>query len=243
MAKSSLFSRGPGLVSQALHALVSQIPVTAEPPHDEPTRRASELAKNAAIKAAAVSGSFSLPFGPMGLATVIPDLLAVWRIQQQLVADIAATYGKSAVLTKETMVFCLFKHGGAALMQRFFTRSGQDVVVQRIANRTLQQLLEKIAIRVTQRLAAKSVSRWLPILGALGAGAYAYYDTTHVATNAIELFSKGVRIDQAPALDEEIPPTSPTVEKRKVGRKPASRSTRAKSTKTVSRSPVRRKSK
>lgn len=243
MAKPTLFSRGPGLVSQALHALVSQIPVTAEPAHDDPTRRASELAKNAAMKAAAVSGSFSLPFGPMGLATVIPDLLAVWRIQQQLVADIAATYGKSAVLTKETMVFCLFKHGGTALLQRFFTRSGDDVVVQRIANRTLQQLLEKIAIRVTQRLAAKSVSRWLPILGALGAGAYAYYDTTHVATNAIELFSKGVRLDEIPASAEETPSAPPSTGKKKVTRKSASSSARSKSAKAAGRSPVRRKPK
>jgi hypothetical protein len=40
----------------------------------------------------------ALPPGPLGLATVIPDLLAIWKLQQQLVADIAAVFGKGVVV-------------------------------------------------------------------------------------------------------------------------------------------------
>ncbi|MGH7944467.1 MAG: hypothetical protein ACREH8_14440 [Opitutaceae bacterium] len=218
MVKPAPISRGPGIISQALHALVSQIPTSTETPGIIPDERVKSLAKMAALKAAAISGSFTLPPGPFGMATVVPDLLAVWRIQQQLVGDIAGAFGKSNALTSETMVICLFKHGGAALTKPLFAREGNEVVVQRIANRTLLQLLEKIAVRVAQRIAAKSVSRWLPVLGALGAGAYAYYDTTHVATNAIELFSQKLRV--APPKTEEQP-ASPVI--------PKPRRTRAKS--------------
>ena len=200
MASPNPFSRGPGVVSAALHALVSKIPASLEVPKSNPDEHVKSLAKMAALKAAAISGSFTLPPGPLGMATVLPDLLAVWRIQQQLVADIAAAFGKTSALTSETMVISLFKHGGAALTRPLFVRQDEEVVVQRIANRTLLQLLEKIAIRIAQRIAAKSVSRWLPVLGALGAGAYAYYDTTHVATNAIDLFSQKIRL--APAEDD-----------------------------------------
>lgn len=201
-------AHSPGLVAQALHSLVSQIPDSTEKSNPAPAVRAKALAKSAAIKAAAISGGFTLPPGPFGMATVLPDLLAVWRIQQQLVADIAATFGRTDALTKETMVLCLFKHGGAALTQRLLARGDQDdVVVNRIANRTLQQLLEKIAVRVGQRLAAKSVSRWVPILGAVGAGAYAYYDTTHVATNAVELFSKPLQLTAPAEESAEIATT------------------------------------
>ena len=194
MPKSISLSHTPGIVSQALHTLVSQIPASLEAPGENPGERVKSIAKTAALKAAAISGSFTLPPGPLGMATVLPDLLAVWRVQQQLVADIAGAFGKTSALTPETMVICLFKHGGTALTKRLFARKGQDVVVQRIANRTLLQLLEKIGVRVAQRIAAKSLSRWLPVLGALGAGAYAYYDTTHVAASAIDLFSQNVRI-------------------------------------------------
>ena len=191
------------MVAKALHGLVSQIPTSAEKPADMPAVRADELAKSAAMKAAAISGTFTLPPGPLGLMTVLPDLLAVWRVQQQLVADIAAAFGRTESLTRETMILCLFKHGGAAVTQRLLSRGeSNDVVVHRIANRTLQQLLEKIAVRVAQRLATKSVSRWIPILGAVGAGAYAYYDTTQVAKNATELFSKPLHLE---AAKDELP--------------------------------------
>jgi hypothetical protein len=198
MALPSPFSRGSGIVSEALHALVSQVPSSFEAPSAHPLGRSRLLGKTAAFKAAALSGSFTLPPGPFGMATVLPDLLAVWRIQQQLVADIASTFGKTDALTPETMVICLFKHGGAALTRPLFAREGHEVVVQRITHRTLLQLLEKIAVRLTQRIAAKSLSRWLPVVGAIGAGAYSYYDTTQVAANTISLFSQELKIVPPP---------------------------------------------
>ena len=221
MPKSNPLAHTPGIVSQALHTLVSQIPTSLEVPGADPGERVKSIAKTAALKAAAISGSFTLPPGPLGMATVLPDLLAVWRVQQQLVADIAGAFGRTGALTPETMVICLFKHGGAALTKGLFARQGKDVVVQRIANRTLLQLLEKIGVRVAQRIAAKSLSRWLPILGAIGAGAYAYYDTTHVAANAIDLFSQSVRIDEGNSLE------TPAAE-RKPARRRARASTKAK---------------
>lgn len=206
-------SQFPGLVSQALLALVTKTPTSTEKVAVVPAVRAQELARNAALKAAAISGGFTLPPGPLGMATVLPDLLAVWRVQQQLVADIAAAFGRPDAVTRETMIVCLFKHGGAAITQRLVSRGkDDDVVVHRIAHRALQQLLEKIAVRIGQRIAAKSASRWLPIIGALGAGAYAYYDTSHVATNALELFSKPLRIEGEPGeptlVAAEAPPAS-----------------------------------
>ncbi|HUR57777.1 MAG TPA: hypothetical protein VM029_08705 [Opitutaceae bacterium] len=193
MAKFSR-SLDPGPVSQALHALVSQVPASTERAGANGPAHAQAIAKKAALKAAAVSGTLSLPVGPLGLATVLPDLLGIWRIQSQMVADIAAVMGRRDVLTPETMIICLFKHGGVGLTRMMFASEGEDVVVQRIANRTLQQLLEKIAIRMLQRLAAKSIARWLPFVGALGAGAYAFYDTAQVAANALELFGKRGRV-------------------------------------------------
>ena len=216
MVKPHTLSRGPGIVAEALHTLVSQIPISAEAPGPNPDERAKSLAKTAALKAAAISGSFTLPPGPFGMATVLPDLLAVWRIQQQLVADIAATFGRGHALTAETMIICLFKHGGAALTKPLFAREDKEVVVQRIAGRTLLQLLEKIGVRIAQRIAAKSVLRWLPILGAVGAGAYAYFDTAHVAKNAMELFSANLRIAEAEPAEpaEEVSATTKPVRRR-----------------------------
>ena len=55
--------------------------------------------------------------------------------------------------------------------------------------RALQSILERMGLRLTERLIGKSLSRWIPVLGAIGVGTYAYADTAKVAATAIELFS------------------------------------------------------
>jgi hypothetical protein len=39
-------------------------------------------------------------------------------------------------------------------------------------------------------------ARFFPLLGAVGVGGYAYYDTTKVAASAIELFSQSAPVDR-----------------------------------------------
>lgn len=183
-------------ITQSLFDLVSRIPNSTEPPSADPRVRARAVARSAAMKAAGISGTLALPPGPLGLATVLPDLLAIWRLQQSMVADIAATFGKTAFLHREAMAYCLFKHGSAALMRDLVVRTGERYLIRRAAVGLIQSVLEKIGIRVTRQVLEKSISRWIPVIGAVGVGAYAYYDTHKVAVTAIDLFSHDVAVDE-----------------------------------------------
>jgi hypothetical protein len=179
----------PSAVSDAILKLVSSIPSSSEPTAADPKARSQRLATTAARKAAAISAGMALPPGPIGMLTIIPDLLAIWKIQRQLVADIARVYDKTAALTRESMLWCLFKHGAAALLRDVVVRVGERFVIKRATLRLFQQLLAKISVRITQRVLGRTISRWVPLIGALSVGAYAYYDTSQVAASAIELFS------------------------------------------------------
>jgi hypothetical protein len=185
---------GPGPVSQALFELVSGIPESSERTSRDPQAKARSLATTAAMKAAGISGLCALPPGPLGLATVLPDLLAVWRVQRSLVADIAAAYGKTAYLKKETMIYCLFKHGSAALLRDLVVRAGERFLVRQAAVRTAHRILEAIGIKVTQRAVTKGLSRFIPVISSVGVGYYAYSDTQRVADTAIELFSNDITL-------------------------------------------------
>jgi hypothetical protein len=192
-------TRDSNAVTKALLDLVSRIPTSDEPASTDPEERARAIARHTAMKAAGISGALALPPGPFGLATILPDLLAIWRLQQSMVADIASAFGKTAFLRKETMIYCLFKHGGAALMRDLVARAGERYIVRHAALGAIQQILQKVGMRVTQQVIGKSISRWIPIIGALGVGAYAYYDTAQVAATAIELFSKNLELGDAEA--------------------------------------------
>jgi uncharacterized protein (DUF697 family) len=134
-------------VTEALLGLLTRIPSSQETPQSLPEERAREVAKAAAMRAAAISGALALPPGPLGLATVLPDLLAIWRLQQGMVADIAAVYGKSASLRREAMVYCLFKHGGAALVRDLVSRVGERIVIKQTTVIFIQKVLQKVGVQ------------------------------------------------------------------------------------------------
>ena len=186
----------PRSVPEILHRLIDHIPFSSEPAATDPKSRARKLGSVAAMKAAAFSGALSMPPGPLGLLTLIPDLLGIWRIQAQLVADIAAVYGKTVYVTKESLLYCLFKHGAAHAVRDVAIRSGERLLIRRVTLQATDTLLKKIGVRLTERVATRAVTRWLPIIGAVGVGAYAYYDTGEVAKTAILTFESDLNFDE-----------------------------------------------
>ncbi len=52
--------------------------------------------------------------------------------------------------------------------------------------------IKKIGVSTSRHIAKKTIARCIPIVGAVGVGAYAYYDTSRVGKTAIELFSSNI---------------------------------------------------
>jgi len=180
-------------VSRAIERVVTRIPATDVGSSPDPEARARKIAQTAAVKAAVISGSLALPPGPLGIMTILPDLVAIWRLQTQMVADIAGCFGYTHRLTREEMLYCLFRHAAAQAVRDLVARVGSRLVVKHLSTGLLERLLRRVGVQVSQRFVAGTAARWLPVIGALGVGAYAYYDTGQVARTAIELFSRMAR--------------------------------------------------
>jgi len=185
---------GAGRLSEVLLDFVGVIPASRQQPVANPQARAAVLVRAAARKAAATSGSLALPPGPLGLLTVLPDLLAVWKIQSQLVADIAAVYGKTHTLSREQMLYCLFRHLASQALRDLVVRAGGRWLIQRVSPAVLQTIAQKIGVHLSKKVIGSSLSRWLPLAGALGVGAYAYFDTRQVGATAVALFEKEIQL-------------------------------------------------
>lgn len=185
-------------VSDAILNLIGKIPKSSRRVSSTPNDAARELANASAAKAALFSGGLALPSGPLAWLTVLPDLIAIWKLQSQMVADIAALYGKSASLTQEQMLYCLFKHAAAQAVRDLVIRVGERTIVRRATLKALQKVAQSIGVKVTQRTLGAAAVRWIPIVGAVGVGAYAYYDTAQVARTAIELFSGHIDLGPEP---------------------------------------------
>lgn len=188
--------RQPTGLSKLVLDYVTRIPVSTEMEQLTPRTRANAITNRAATNAGLVAGSLALPPGPLGWLTIVPELIAIWRIQAQMVADIAAAYGKTQAVTRERMVYCLFRHAAAQAVRDVGVRVGERI----LASQFMQSMGQKVGIRVGERVVGKAFSRFIPIVGAICVGAYAYYDTKQVATLAVDF------------LEETTPPPTATTE-------------------------------
>lgn len=188
-------------IASAILGFIGDIPSSKQSTSQTPAESARNVANSAALKAATAAGTLALPPGPLGWLTILPEMLTVWKIQAQMVADISALYGKTATLTQEQILYCLFKHSAAQAVRDLVVRVGERALVKRASLRVMQSVAQKVGVKVTQRAIGKGLSRWLPIVGALGVGAYAYYDTAQVASTAIGLFEHDIDLE-IPSSDD-----------------------------------------
>lgn len=162
--------------------------------HSNPEKIVEEITKSAAWKAGTISATCSLPAGGLGFLTLLPELVMIFRIQGCLVKDIASIYGKSAELTRELLLFSLFKNGGAHLFRKFIEETGVKIMIRPTTVRAFQALLQKLGLDISRRVLRKNFSRWVPLAGAAITGSFAYFDTQAVGRNAQSIFSKEIVI-------------------------------------------------
>ena len=186
-------------VTGVLMDVIVSIPDSKEPHSTTPEARSAALIKKACTTTAGISGGAALVPGPLGLLTILPDMYAIWRLQSQLVADVAAVYGKSGTLGKEQMIWCLFKHSAAHVAGDFVVQVGERYIIHPRSLQMMQKAVGFLGIKIAQRVLGKSLARYLPVLGAAAVARYAYMDTKKVGLAAKALFSKKIVFEPDPA--------------------------------------------
>jgi len=190
-------------IARTILDFLGDIPRSEESPSVSPRVRAEAIARHERRRAFLTSASLSLPPGPLGWMTVLPELVAIWRIQAKMVADIAGAFGQKSTLTREQMLYCLFRHTAAQAVRDLVVRAGERFIVRQATGHALRTIAERIGVKLSQRALRNGLSRLLPAVGAAGVGAYAWLDTRQVAHTAIAMFSHEIAFESARST--EIP--------------------------------------
>lgn len=191
---SSRAKAQPGAAEHLLE-LVGSIPPPRTKQHAEANRLAQRVVKRASMKTAATAGVLALPPGFIGWVTIAPELYAVWKIQRQMVSDIAGLYGATDRLGREQMLYCLFGHTAAGAFRDVVIRAGERFIVRRAPLSALYAIANKIVLRFAQRSVTRLATRWVPVAGAVGIAGYVYMDTGKVAETTIALFESEMVIE------------------------------------------------
>ena len=185
-------------IGQSIIDSVGSVPASTRKKSKEAVVESRSAITKAAAKASLTAGGFAIPLGPIGWLTILPEMVAVWRIQAQLVADIAALHGRKVELTREQLIFCLFRHTAAQAVRDLAVRAGERLIVQQVTSQLLKKIAEAIGVRIARRVIGKGVTRWLPVIGAVGVAGYAFYDTAQVGSTALELFASTKKAKEKP---------------------------------------------
>jgi hypothetical protein len=186
--------------SRALEDLLIKIPFTSERKAGDPAARSKVIIRRAAVRTAAVSGALSLPPGPLGFLTIVPDLVMVWRIQVQMIVDIAGAYDWQGPVPRRKIVFCLFRLGAGEAAKDFAVHAGESAIERRARKLLIQRGLEALGIRVTRDAAEHALARWIPVVGALGMAAFMYHETLRVGDTACGVFSREAAAREPPVI-------------------------------------------
>lgn len=175
-------------IKDILFEVISNIPESGFEHSSDPYSKSKVVIRQTAIKAAMMSAGFSLPSGPVSILTIIPDLLGIWNLQKSMIADIAALHGKKAILTKEQLLYCLFRHSASQVFRDIFVKTGTKATIEKAVAQTFETLLERIGLHIAKRTGSGLLYRVIPFIGTAGAAFYAYADTEQVGNVALKYF-------------------------------------------------------
>lgn len=166
--------------------LISQIPVNYFAAHNS-GKRSISMAKaridKTSLQAAIISAGLAIPPGVLGYVTLVPNLLGVWKLQRNLVLELAKMYGNDTSTTRNQLLGCLIRHSTAQIVKDLFCNNSKPKFSRIFLKRGTEQLLKGVGSGVIKP--GGLFQRSIPVLGSVLAGVYAYIDTQKVGRAAL----------------------------------------------------------
>lgn len=161
-------------------------------PDFDPADHAKVLARRTALRCAATGALTGLPSGMFAIATLGADLAYLVYQQFRMILGIATIYGHEPSNRERfnEALSCLALGSGVGL--------GRQGLAVALESATIEGGI--VAQKIGSRLAYERLGKFVPLVGAVSAGAISYFAVSAVGRATIRYYEK--QID--PALAEEI---------------------------------------
>jgi hypothetical protein len=152
-----------------------------------------EMIRAASWKAFTFSTVSGLAPGPAGWVTILPEIIAVTKIQISLVYAIAKHYGKTSKFNSGTVVLIFANEAGIAT-RGALARVGERLIVRALSSEAVRALSRRIGVKIGARITQRIVGRWVSVVLAPVFGAFSKSMTTRIGREAVKLFSTDFEI-------------------------------------------------
>lgn len=162
-----------------------------------------EMIHEAARKAFWVSTTLSAVWGPAGLATILPEIMTLIKIQMTLVYKIANYHQKLHVLN-HTVILLIFANAlGLTIGPKILQKIGTGLVVRSIGMPVISGIARKVGMEIAVKIAQKAAGRWIPVLLAPAFGLLSKKMTIKIGWEADHLFAENMEVENAGNPDHE----------------------------------------
>lgn len=178
-----------GLFAEVWHTLAPK------PQEIEIEGTPEEMTRKAARSAFLLSTGAGIPTGPIGLATIIPELIGLTKIQINLIYKIAKFYNQDAKVSATLILFILGNALGVVLKHALAEKMGTRIIGRSLSIGGTKMLAQKIGERISTKILRRAAGRWIPFVLAPVFGYFSYSMTKKVGREAENLWATVIEIE------------------------------------------------
>lgn len=154
-----------------------------------------EMIAEAAQKAFWISTSLGAVPGPLGLATILPEISAVTKIQIGLVHKIAKYHHQLETLNHPILLLVFANALGLAVGNQLVRRVGVRLVVRALSAPIIERIARAIGLEIAAKITQRIAGRWVVLIAAPLLGYFSRKMTQKIGREAQRLFAGVIEIE------------------------------------------------
>lgn len=166
--------------------LIRFAPQGAPPPHLGP----HALIQRAGRQAFALSSLCSLPPGPFAFATLIPEAIALTRLQLVLVYHLADLYQARASVNQDFLLELFARQAGLSLGRTGMKVVGRKTIENNLQDQLLGTLAAKVGAALLRKMAGRGIGRLFSFAAAPWSGWQARQATLRLGGDCVQMLQE-----------------------------------------------------
>jgi len=149
----------------------------------------------ASNKAFSVSFASGMMPGPFGMATILPELAAVTKIQMDLLYKIAKYHGRLDQVNRTLVLYVFGCALGVTAGRLLVQRAGSRLIVKAFSTQAAQKIAAAIGARIGSSFVQRSAGRWICMATAPVFALLSKRMTEKIGGYAEDLFRQDIEIE------------------------------------------------
>lgn len=154
-----------------------------------------KMIRKASRAAFLISTGAGIPTGPIGLATIVPEVVALIKLQIDLIFKVAKFHQQEAKVNKTIILTVLGVAMGVVLKHALINKVGTRIIVKSLSAEGAKRITREIGEKFATGLLKRGVGRWIPLMLAPVFGYLSLSMTRKVGREAESLFSHELEVD------------------------------------------------